>query len=191
MIFPCNQQHQVNRSVSTIYRQSQVINRDILEPKLFCSTRAGVATSIETCTRSNIVKLLNTYCVYVEKKKPNICAPVRLWVWNTFFYHKSPARLDCAENHRVINCSGFSSSFTIILLVSTTSGWDGSPSKYSGFSNGGKATTGIRDFLWRKYPMANSVETPAKTRTITRLVRARLWRLLFPGGPENPVNTLN
>lgn len=54
--------------VSTLYRQSQVIHRDILEPKLFCSTRAGVATSIETCTRSNIVKLLNTYCVYVEKK---------------------------------------------------------------------------------------------------------------------------
>lgn len=55
-----------HKHVSTIYRQSQVIHRDILEPKLFCSTRAGVATSIETCTGSNIVKLLNTYCVYVE-----------------------------------------------------------------------------------------------------------------------------
>lgn len=86
-----------HKHVSTIYRQSQVINRDILEPKLFCSMRAGVATSIETCTRSNIVKLLNTYCVYVEK---NICALVRAWIWNTFFYFLQVSRktLLCRES---------------------------------------------------------------------------------------------
>lgn len=153
ILFTSNQQHQVNISTCQLYTVQAITgdkklrhsNRDILEPKLFCSTRAGVATSIETCTMSNIVKLLNTYCVYLEKKHTYTCKS--LTVKYILLYCECPERLYCAENHKVINCSGFSSSFAIILLVSTTSGWDGSPSKYSGFSKVGKAIKGIGDLL--------------------------------------------